>query len=165
VMVASLAVAALTSDRWPGLPPRPATRVFAIPTANGARALPIPTGGVLLGMIVAIAAGVAFGLAVMERLVPAIAWLSIGAFVAIALRRPSGWLERLRLRPYVARSIVLAMVGGVIVLSVVASTTSRTRRSSVHGCGNETRPPGCRSRSRTCRSGSGAPNPPRGCPG
>lgn len=130
VMVVSLAAAALTSERWPGLPPRPATRVVTIPTATGARALPIPTGGVLLAMIVAIAAGVAFGLAVMERLVPAIAWLSIGAFVDIALRRPSGWLERLHLRPYAARSVVLALVGAVIVLSVVAGADDGAQASS-----------------------------------
>lgn len=130
VMVAALAVAALTSERWPGLPPRTVTRVVTVPTASGSRALPIPTGGVLLAMIVALAAGVAFGLAVLERLVPAIAWLSIGAFVAIALRRPSGWLERLHLRPYAARSVVLMLVGAVIVLSVLAGADDGAQASS-----------------------------------
>ena len=130
VVVVAVAVAAVTSERWPGLPPRPATRVVSVPTATGTRTLAIPTGGTLLAMIVAVAAAVAFGLAVLERLVPAIAWVAIGAFVAIALRRPAAWLQRLGLRPYVARSVVLVLVGAVIVASVFAGADDGAQASS-----------------------------------
>ena len=130
VVVASLAVAALTSDRWPGLPPRPAGRVVALPTARGVRGVAVPSAASLVGIVLAIAAGVAFGLAVLERLVPAIAWLAIGSFVAIALRRPADRLQRFGLRPYVARSVVLAMVGAVIVASVIAGADDGARASS-----------------------------------
>lgn len=130
VVAMSVAVGVATSDAWPGWPSRTAARTVTLRTASGSRTITMPGSAATVAWIVGVAAAAAFALAVFARLVPAIAWLLIGAFVAIALRRPAGWLQRRGVRPYAARALVLTAVGAVVVASALAGADEGVQASS-----------------------------------
>lgn len=129
-VLASIAAGALNSAQWPGWPRLVGHRRVGLPLGASTRWIAVPSPGATVGIGLAVACGVAFSLAVLGRLVPAIAWLAIGAFVAIALRRPADFLVRRGLRPYVARSVVLACVGVVVVASALAGADEGMQAST-----------------------------------
>jgi len=130
VVVASVAVAATTSGHWPGWPRLAAARRVDVPFGRTTRSVAVPALAASIGIGLAVACSVAFSLALLGRLVPAIAWLLIGAFVAIALRRPADFLVRRGLGRYAARSVVLACVAAVVVASALAGADEGMQASS-----------------------------------
>jgi predicted PurR-regulated permease PerM len=130
VVLASIAAGATSSAHWPGWPRLHGDRRVGLPIGRTTRWVTVPSLGTTIGIGLAVACSVAFTLAVLGRLVPAIAWLLIGAFVAIALRRPADFLQRRGMGPYAARSVVLACLAAVVVASALAGADEGVQASS-----------------------------------
>jgi putative heme transporter len=130
VMVAAVGVAAVTCPDRPGWPAPAGGRRHEFVVGGYRRTVRSPSAAQAAALAVAAATGVAFGLAVLQRLAPAIAWILIGGFAAIALRRPADWIERRGLGPYAARSVVLSIVAAVVVACVLAGAEQGVQASS-----------------------------------
>jgi putative heme transporter len=142
VMVAAVGVAATTCAGRPAWPAPTGGRRAELTWGGRRRTVRVPTLPQAAALFVAVAAGVAFGLAGLQRLAPAIAWILIGGFAAIALHRPADWIERRGLHPYAARAVVLTLVAVVIVASVlagrrVAADPVRARLRASSGAGGQ----------------------------
>jgi predicted PurR-regulated permease PerM len=128
VVLGAMLAAALTSANWPGRPhgwsldPKH-TRVV------GGVTIPIGWRGALVAMAM-LGSGVLIW-ALLHRLGPAIAWLLIGGFVAIALSRPIALLERrTRLTRQWSAAILLGMIGCILVLVTIAGVEDGARATT-----------------------------------
>jgi len=128
IVLGAMLSAALVSANWPGRPPAWSldprhTRVV------GGVTIPIGWRGALVAMAM-------FGSAVMvwallDRLGPAIVWLLIGGFVAVALSRPIALLERrTRLSRHWSAAILLGLIGCILVLVTIAGVEDGARATS-----------------------------------
>ena len=91
LVLGAVASAALASANWPGRPPGWSLDPKHTRDVGGVT-IPIGWRGAVLAMVM-LASGVLIW-ALLDRLGPAIVWLLIGGFVAVALSRPIALLER-----------------------------------------------------------------------
>ena len=128
IVLGAALCAALTSANWPGRPPGWSldpkhTRVV------GGLTVPIGWRGALVAM--AMLAGGVMVWALIGRLGPAIVWLLIGSFVAIALSRPIALLERrTRLTRQWSAALLLGMIGCIMVLVTIAGVEDGARATT-----------------------------------
>lgn len=128
VVLGAMLCAALTSDNWPGRPPGWSldprhTRVV------GGVTIPIGWRGALVVMAM-FASGVMVW-ALLDAVGPAIVWLLIGGFVAVALSRPIALLERrTRLSRQWSAALLLGMIGCILVLVTIAGVEDGARATT-----------------------------------
>jgi predicted PurR-regulated permease PerM len=128
VVLGAMLCAALTSANWPGRPPGWSldpkhTRVV------GGLTIPIGWRGALVAMAM-FASGVMIW-ALLGRVGPAIVWLLIGGFVAVALSRPIALLERrTRLSRQWSAALLLGMIGCILVLVTIAGVEDGARATT-----------------------------------
>jgi predicted PurR-regulated permease PerM len=128
VVLGAALCAALTSANWPGRPPGWSldpkhTRVV------GGVTVPIGWRGGLVAM--AMFASAVMIWALLGRLGPAIVWLLIGSFVAIALSRPIALLERrTRLTRQWSAALLLGVIGCIMVLVTLAGVEDGARATT-----------------------------------
>jgi predicted PurR-regulated permease PerM len=120
--------AALRSPNWPGRPPGWSIDPRHTRNVGG---LTIPIGW--RGAIVA-AAMLGSGVLIwklLQRTNPAIAWLLIGGFVAVALSRPIALLERrTRLSRQAAAALLLGTIAAILLLVTVAGVDDGARATT-----------------------------------
>jgi predicted PurR-regulated permease PerM len=128
IVLGAMLCAALTSANWPGRPPgwslEPKhTRVI------GGVTVPIGWRGAVVAMTMLGSAVLIWAL--LQRLGPAIVWLLIGGFVAIALSRPIALLERrTRLTRQWSAAILLGIIGCILVLVTIAGVEDGARATT-----------------------------------
>ena len=128
VVLGAMLCAALTSANWPGRPPGWSldpkhTRVV------GGVTVPIGWRGAVVAMAM-LASGVLIW-ELLHRLGPAIVWLLLGGFVAIALSRPIALLERrTRLTRQWSAALLLGIIGCILVLVTIAGVEDGARATT-----------------------------------
>ena len=128
VVLGAMLGAALTSANWPGRPPGWSldpkhTRVV------GGVTIPIGWRGAVVAM--AMLAGGVLIWELLHRLGPAIVWLLLGGFVAIALSRPIALLERrTRLTRQWSAALLLGIIGCILVLVTIAGVEDGARATT-----------------------------------
>ncbi len=128
LVLGSVICAGLTNPAPPGRPPG---WVIDARHARSFGGITVPTGW--RGGVVAVAAACAGVLlwAALHRMAPAIVWLLIGVFVAIALSRPIGWLEaRTRLTHHMSAALALSLLGVVLVLVAITGADDGARATT-----------------------------------
>jgi predicted PurR-regulated permease PerM len=128
VVLGAMLCAALASSNWPGRPPGWSldpkhSRVI------GGVTIPIGWRGAVLAMAM-LGSGVLLW-ALLHNVGPAIVWLLIGGFVAVALSRPIALLERrTRLTRHWSAALLLGIIGCILVVVTIAGVGDGARATT-----------------------------------
>jgi predicted PurR-regulated permease PerM len=128
LVVGAMLCAALCSPNWPGRPP--GWSIDPRHTRNvGGLTIPIGWRGAILAA--AMLGGGVLVWKLLQRTTPAIAWLLIGGFVAVALSRPIALLERrTRLSRQASAGLLLTTIAGLLLLVTVAGVDDGARATT-----------------------------------
>lgn len=126
LIATAAAAAALTSSHRPGRPSpwvvQRGVRVGPVLIPDGWRGALVVAGGVVGGVLL---------WSVLHRAAPAIAWVMIGGFIAVALSRPANFVaRRTRLRHRGAAGLVLAVFATILVAVVVTGSQDGARTTT-----------------------------------
>jgi putative heme transporter len=128
IVLGAMLCAALTSANWPGRPPGWSLEPKHTRMIGGVT-VPIGWRGAVVAMTMLASAVLIWAL--LQRLGPAIVWLLIGGFVAIALSRPIALLERrTRLTRQWSAAILLGIIGCILVLVTIAGVEDGARATT-----------------------------------
>ena len=128
VVLGAGACAAMASPNWPGRPPGWSLDPKHTRTVGGVT-IPIGWRGAVLAMAMFVSGVLVWAL--LQRLGPAIVWLVIGSFVAIALSRPIALLERrTRMTRQWSAALLLGMIGCILVLVTIAGVEDGARATT-----------------------------------
>jgi predicted PurR-regulated permease PerM len=128
LVLGTMVCAALTNSFRPGRPPGWQLDPQHSRSVGG---LTVPTGWrAALVVILMLSFGVLLW-ALLHRLAPAIAWLLIGGFVAVALSRPAAWIQRrTHLNRQPATALLLVVLGAILVAVTIAGLEDGARATT-----------------------------------
>lgn len=128
LVLVSVLAAGLTNTNRPGaptawsIPAHSAHRIGAITLPGGWRSGLLVIGSVCSAVLL---------WALIHRAAPAIVWLLIGGFIAIAVGRPVSWLEsRTRLTHQISGALFLTVLGAVMTLVIITGAQDGARTTA-----------------------------------